>query len=159
MVRERYGRAGTLSKCYLPRVAGKAMLVPVVALVGWTFVMWGWMYATRIPAIRRARMQLDPEAPRGQQMSTLPPSVRWKADNYNHLMEQPTIFYAVAFALALLGIGGGINLTLAWAYVGLRVVHSLVQALVNKIEVRFVLFLLSSLVLVALTVNAARAVF
>jgi hypothetical protein len=104
-------------------------------------------------------MVLDPGAPRGEQMATLPAAVRWKADNYNHLMEQPTVFYAVALSLALLGAGAGTNATLAWAYFGSRVVHSLVQATVNKIEVRFALFLVSSLILVALTVNAARAVF
>lgn len=135
------------------------LLAPVIALVLWSHLMWGWMYLTRIPAIRRARMRLDPNAPRGEQMSTLPPSVRWKADNYNHLMEQPTLFYAVALTLALLGEGDGVNLTLAWVYVGLRVLHSFVQALINKIELRFAIFFISSLVLIALSVNAAREVF
>lgn len=92
-------------------------------------------------------------------MNQLPPRVRWKADNYNHLMEQPTLFYAITFALALLGRGDGWNLRLAWTYVGLRVVHSLVQALINKIEVRFAIFAISSLVLVALVVDAARALW
>lgn len=131
---------------------------PVVALVAWSMVMWVWMYATRIPAIAAAKMRLDPNAPRGEQMATLPPSVRWKADNYNHLMEQPTIFYALAISLALIGEGNGVNLYLAWSYVGLRVAHSLVQALVNKIEVRFLLFVLSNVPLFALTFNAAVAV-
>lgn len=90
-------------------------------------------------------------------MSQLPPAVRWKADNYNHLMEQPTIFYAAALALALMGQGDGLNLMLAWAYVGLRVVHSLWQALTNVIEVRFVLFALSTLPLIAMTWNAVVA--
>jgi hypothetical protein len=134
------------------------ILAPVVALVAWSMVVWTWMYVTRLPAIRRARMRLDPNAPRGEQMSTLPPEVRWKADNYNHLMEQPTLFYALALSLALLGRGAGANLALAWAYVGLRVAHSLVQATWNKIEVRFAAFFLSSLVLVALIVDACRAV-
>ncbi len=136
-----------------------AILQPVVALVAWSMVMWVWMYATRIPAIQKAKMRLDPNEVNGVQMSTLPPAVRWKADNYNHLMEQPTIFYALAISLALLGEGSGINLTLAWAYVGLRVVHSLIQAMVNKIEVRFAVFSVSSLVLIALVINAARAAF
>ena len=133
------------------------ILFPVVALVAWTMVMWAWMYVTRIPAIRRTGMRLDPNAARGQQMSTLPPSVRWKADNYNHLMEQPTQFYAIAIALALLDRGGGVDLALAWTYVGIRVVHSVVQATWNKIEVRFSLFFLSSLALIALVVDAVRA--
>ncbi len=132
------------------------ILLPVVGLVAWTMVMWFWMYLTRIPAIFKARMRLDPNAPRGEQMSQLPPRVRWKADNYNHLMEQPTIFYAVALALAVAGEGGGLNAQLAWAYLGLRIVHSLLQALINNITVRFSLFLISSLVLIALIVNALR---
>ncbi len=130
------------------------LLLPVVALGAWTFVMWTWMYVTRIPAIQRARMRLDPNAPRGEQMASLPPRVRWKADNYNHLMEQPTVFYAVALALAISGREAELDVTLAWAYVAIRVAHSVFQATVNKIEVRFVLFVLSSLVLAALTVRA-----
>jgi hypothetical protein len=104
-------------------------------------------------------MKLDPNLPKGQQMSELPPSVRWKADNYNHLLEQPTLFYAVALTLALLGDGEGLNVTLAWCYVGLRVVHTLQQTLWNKIEVRFVLFFLSSLVLIALVLRTAMLIW
>ena len=133
------------------------ILATAVALVAWTFVMWTWMYATRIPAILRSKMRLDPQAPRGEQMATLPAEVRWKADNYNHLMEQPTLFYAVVIVLALVGRDQGIDLWLAWAYVGLRVIHSLVQALINKIELRFAVFLISSLVLLGMTVRAGLA--
>lgn len=130
------------------------IIAPIVALVVWSLVMWAWMYATRLPAIFRMKMKMDSNAPRGEQMSLLPADVRWKADNYNHLMEQPTIFYAIAFALALLNAGGGINLALAWTYVILRVVHSFVQSLGNKIELRFSLFMLSSLALIGLAFNA-----
>jgi hypothetical protein len=141
----------------MPAMPPSPILAPVVALVAWSCVMWGWMYATRIPAILRARMRLDANAPRGEQMASLPPRVRWKADNYNHLMEQPTLFYAVAITLALVGRDQGLELYLAWGYVGLRVMHSLLQALVNVIMVRFALFLVSSLVLVALTGCAIAA--
>ena len=134
------------------------ILVPVVALVAWSMVMWAWMYVTRIPAIQRMKLKLDSHAPRGEQMNTLPSNVRWKADNYNHLMEQPTIFYAIALTLAIIGAGDGINLELAWAYVGLRVVHSLVQSLINKIELRFAIFFLSSLVLIGLIFNAVKLI-
>jgi hypothetical protein len=135
----------------------RAVLSPVVALVAWTFVMWAWMYATRIPAIREARMRLDPAVPRGEQMAQLPPRARWKADNYNHLMEMPTLFYALAIVLALISREPQTDALLAWSYVGLRVVHSVFQATVNKIEVRFALFVLSSLVLLAMTVRAIGA--
>lgn len=132
-----------------------AILAPVTALLLLSCVMWLWMYATRLPAVAQANMELDPYLPKGQQMSELPAHVRWKADNYNHLLEQPTLFYAVAFTLTLLGAGDGLNLALAWAYVGLRVAHSLHQALWNKIEVRFAIFAVSSLVLIAMVVRAA----
>jgi hypothetical protein len=133
--------------------SSRALLLPVAALVAWTFVMWTWMYVTRIPAILGAKMKLDPTAPRGEQMAQLPPHVRWKADNYNHLMEMPTLFYAIAIVMALSGGATASDALIAWAYVGLRVIHSVLQATVNKIEVRFSLFLLSSIVLIVLTVR------
>jgi len=136
-----------------------AILAPVVALVLWSLVMWVWMYATRIPAMRKMKMVLDPTVPPGDLMSRLPPDVRWKADNYNHLMEQPTIFYAIALTLALLGGGDGINATIAWVYVALRILHSLVQVTFNRIMVRFAIFSLSTLCLVALAIHAAMVVF
>ena len=135
------------------------LLAPVIALVIWTAVMWAWMYATRIPAILRLRIKLDGHLPRGEQMATLPAVVRWKADNYNHLFEQPVLFYATAISLAMLGDTSGASLMLAWGYVALRIVHSLWQALFNRIPVRFALFLLSSLALFALVARAALRVF
>jgi hypothetical protein len=135
------------------------ILQPVVVLVLWSLVMWAWLYATRIPAVNRLKVPLDPNAPKSEFDAALPPRVRWKADNYNHLMEQPTIFYATALALAVAGQGTGLNAWLAWAYVALRVIHSLVQATSNVIMLRFSIFMISSLVLLALAIRAATAVF
>ncbi|TAJ59357.1 MAPEG family protein [Brevundimonas sp.] len=135
------------------------ILQPVIALVLWSMVMWGWLYATRLPAMIQARTKLDANLPREVMLGGLPPRVRWKADNYNHLMEQPTLFYATVLTLALLGQGEGLNLWLAWAYVALRVAHSLIQALVNRIPLRFAVFMIASGVLVVLAVRAALAVF
>jgi hypothetical protein len=73
-------------------------------------------------------------------------------------MEQPTLFYAVILALALLGAEGGLESGLAWLYVGVRVVHSLVQATVNKVIPRFALFMVASIVLLALALRAAALV-
>ena len=134
-------------------------VAPMVALIAWTLVMWLWMYATRLPAMRAARMKPDSNAPRGEQMSLLPAQVRWKADNYNHLLEQPTLFYALAASLALLGVESQAGLLFAWVYVVLRIVHSFVQALVNKIEIRFLLFALSNIPLFALTYLASVALW
>jgi len=140
---------------------GMDILQPVVALAGWTMVMWVWMYATRIPAMSAAKVDPDSLAndPDATLDKLLPPKVQWKAHNYNHLHEAPTVFYAVAIVLAIVGHGDGLNAQLGWAYAGLRVLHSLVQATVNKVMVRFAIFALSSLVLMALVVHAAIAVF
>jgi hypothetical protein len=136
------------------------ILQPVVALAAWTMVMWLWMYATRIPAMNAAKVDPDRLArdPEARLDKLLPPEVQWKAHNYNHLHEAPTVFYAVAIVLAIVGQGDGLNGQLGWAYVALRIVHSLVQATVNKVIVRFFVFALSSLVLIALIVRAAMAV-
>jgi hypothetical protein len=142
-------------------LVGMSILQPVAVLAGWTMVMWLWMYATRIPAMSAAGIDAgNLTGHTGSSLdAALPPHVQWKAHNYNHLHEAPTVFYAVALTLAVIGAGDGLNATLAWAYVGLRVVHSLVQATVNKVMVRFVVFALSSLVLIALIVSAAIALF
>lgn len=136
-----------------------SILQPVVALVLWSMVMWAWLYATRIPAMQKAKVALDPSLTTAELSARLPPQVRWKADNYNHLMEQPTLFYAVALALAVAGHGDGLNLMLAWGYVGLRVIHSLVQATTNVIMLRWAVFMLASLVLLGLAISAATLVF
>lgn len=138
---------------------GMDILQPAVALMIWTMVIWAWMYATRIPAMQNAQIQPDDARQTGLLDQRLPQHVQWKAHNYNHLHEQPTVFYAVAIVLAILGQGDGMNAFLGWIYVGLRVVHSLVQITANKVMVRFVLFLISSIVLITLIFNAASIVF
>ena len=137
------------------------ILQPIVALLIWTMIMWAWMYATRIPAMSKRNVDIqrlvnDPDDSLDRQ---LPVEVQWKAHNYKHLHEQPTVFYAVALLLAFIGQGDGMNALLAWIYTGLRVIHSLVQVTANKVMVRFILFAISSVVLIALIVRAAIAVF
>src|SRR5258708_39084239 len=120
--------------------------------------MCAWLYATRIPALKRYNIVYDPHRPSDEFHAQLPASVRWKADNYNNLLEQPTMFYAVALTLAFLNDGSGLNAGLAWAYVSLRIAHSLVQALINAIMIRFALFAAASLVLLVMTIRAAWSI-
>ena len=98
------------------------ILSPLIALVLWTFVMCGWLYATRIPALSKHKIVYDPRRPSEEFHAQLPAEVRWKADNYNNLLEQPTLFYAVVLTLAFLSAGSGLNAGLAWLYVALRIV-------------------------------------
>lgn len=138
-----------------------AILQPAVALMVWTMVMWVWMYATRIPAMNAAKLDPDSLArdPSRTLDDILPASIQWKAHNYNHLHEAPTLFYAVCLTLAMADLGNGMSVKVAWAYVALRVLHSIVQATVNKVMLRFILFTLSTFVLMALVYHAARSVF
>jgi hypothetical protein len=136
------------------------ILVPVVALVAWSLVMMVWMAATRISAMKRAGIDLGSRVGgRGLNLEgVIPDEVNWKAHNYQHLMEQPTLFYAIAITLALMDMGSGLNYWLAWGYVGIRVLHSLVQATYNRVLHRTTLFGLSSICLFALTIHAAARV-
>jgi len=137
-------------------LASTPILLPIIALVLWTLIVQVWMVATRLPAISAANLGHEAGERTSELAALLPRQVQWKADNYNHLMEQPTIFYATALALAVAGDGSGLNLTLAWLYVGSRVVHSVVHATVNKVMVRFMLFGFGSLMLVAMAVNGFK---
>ncbi len=134
------------------------ILAPVVALIAWSMVMMLWMVATRLPAMKKAGITLGnaPPGSRGQQLDgVIDDRTQWKSHNYNHLMEQPTLFYAVALTLALMDFGGGINTWLAWGYVGLRMLHSIVQATINTLTLRTPLFVLASLCLLGLAIQAA----
>jgi len=131
------------------------LLGPIVALVAWSLVVYVWMYVARIGAMRaRGISAKGMRGTRGLD-GIIPDETNWPAHNYAHLMEQPTIFYAIVIALILMGFDHPINVYLAWAYVGLRVVHSLIQATVNIVIYRFLIFTLSSLCLIGLTVHAA----
>jgi hypothetical protein len=133
------------------------LLAPIVALVAWSLIMYIWMYVARFAGMKGAGISLKGRrGTRGGALEgVIPDEANWKAHNYAHLMEQPTIFYAIVIALILMGFDHPINVYLAWAYVGLRIVHSLIQATVNIVAYRFIVFTLSSLCLIGLTTHAA----
>lgn len=133
-----------------------SVLLPVLALIVWSLIVWTWMYATRIPAMQKAGINPD-DARHPGSLDALPASARQVADNYNHLMEQPTIFYALAAFTVLAGQDGGLAVTLAWIYVGLRVVHSLIQNTINRVMLRFLVFSISTIVLIVWVVRALMA--
>ena len=133
-----------------------SLIAPVMALVVWTLVIWAWMYATRIPAMQKAG--IDPQAAARARSLDLPADVMQVSDNYNHLMEQPTIFYATALASQVAGLADGLAVSLAWTYVVLRVVHSLVQCTTNNVTIRFTVFSLSTIVLIVLAARTTLGV-
>ena len=138
------------------------IIIPVVALVCWTLLIMLWMLVARFGAFKRLGVTLDtiPPGSRGSSLDGNPDiaPAQWKSHNYNHLMEQPTIFYAIALSLALMGAGSGINYWLAWGYVGLRMVHSLVQCTVNVVKYRLALFALATFCLAGLAIHAAAII-
>ncbi len=144
---------------------GMDILKPVIALAGWTMVMWVWLYATRLPAMKRADIDgtkmvgTTGKSLRDDLVAKGEVKASWVADNYNHLHEAPTVFYATAIVLAIIGQGDGINAMVAWAYVGLRVLHSIVQVASNRVVARFALFALSSIALIVLVFHAVIALW
>ena len=134
------------------------ILAPVVALVAWTILVMLWMVVTRFAEFKRLGITAAsiPDGARGVDLEgRADPRVMWKSHNYTHLVEQPTVFYAIALTLALMNFGGGINYWLAWGYVGLRIVHSLIQCTMNVVRIRLAVFTLASLCLIGLTTHAA----
>ena len=135
------------------------MLAPAAVLVLWSLIVLVWATATRFPAIARLpdKSGLGKPGVRGQNLEgVLPDRVNWKAHNYSHLMEQPTIFYPTVIILAIMG-AGEIDVLIAWIYVAVRIVHSLWQGLVNRLPVRILLFSISSIALLILAIRAVLA--
>lgn len=134
------------------------ILTPAAVLVLWSLVMLFWMAGSRLPALSRlGGLAKAKPGGRGQDLEgVLPDEINWKAHNYTHLMEQPTLFYAAVTILALLG-PSSLDVVLAWGYVVIRMVHSIWQATVNRVPVRFLLFAMSSLCLIGLAIRALGA--
>ena len=132
-----------------------ALLRPAIALVGWTLVMWVWMLSRRLPAMRAHRVRPQDALHTRDLSARLPSAAQAPADNYNHLLEQPTIFYVTCVVGALAGGVGWVGLMLAWGYVVLRIVHSVWQAMVGRVMVRFTLFAASTVLLIGLVVLVA----
>ena len=135
------------------------MLAPAAVLVVWSILMLFWMAGTRLPAMSKIGVDMSKAVGgRGADIDpNVPPSVAWKSHNYAHLMEQPTIFYATVMILTIAGAVTPLLVSLAWGYTIIRILHSLWQATVNKVNIRFVLFLLSTICLTVLAVHALLA--
>ena len=135
------------------------VLRPALVLAAWTVVMLVWMVATRLPAMTKAGHDAQDAQDTSRLRDMLPPEVMRVGNNYNHLFEQPTLFYAVALVIAVLGHVDGVHVASAWAFAGLRVVHSLVQATVDVVLARFVLFMLSWVALATMILRELIAAF
>lgn len=135
------------------------ILAPAAVLIVWSLLMLFWMAGTRLPAMKKVGIDLGTAVGgRGADIDpNVPPPVAWKSHNYAHLMEQPTIFYATIMILAISGGATSLSVSLAWGYTGLRIVHSIWQATVNKVNIRFAFFLLSTICLTILAVQALLA--
>lgn len=136
------------------------MLAPAAILVAWTLIVLLWIVPVRFGAVAKVedKSKLGPKrGARGSDLEgVIPHKANWPAHNHAHLHEQPTLFYAVVVMLAIMG-GSPFDVLLAWIYVGLRIIHSLWQILVNTVPIRFLLFLASSTVLIILAVRAVMA--
>lgn len=136
------------------------ILTPAAVLVLWSLVMLFWLAGSRLPQAKKMGVDISKAVGgRGSDLdAAMPPQVAWKSHNYAHLMEQPTIFYATIAILAIAGSGtDSINVALAWGYALIRIVHSIWQSTVNKVQTRFLLFLASTICLIVLAVRALLA--
>ncbi len=132
------------------------MLAPAAVLVLWSLIMLNWLALGRLPPLLKqpGGLGATKRGGRGADLEgVLPDNVQWKSHNYAHLMEQPTIFYAAVVIITIMG-AGKLDVKLAWAYVAFRIAHSLWQALINTVPVRFTLFLVATVCLLVLAIRA-----
>lgn len=132
-------------------IAAKLILLSTLGMGLLHFIMFIWLYVTRIPAFKL--MRVNPNKADRAVLQTFPKWAKNPADNYNNLYEAPTVFYGVSVAIVLLSQADLINAGLSIAYVLVRLIHSLYQSLINKVTTRFVIFALSWIILGALIVR------
>ena len=126
-----------------------ALLTPVFTLILWTFAI------TAIMAYGRVRFTKDPQdaAHTRDLKGMMPAWVERTADNYNHLFEQPVAFYVVTLSIALMNNIEPLMVQLAWGFVFVRIIHSLVQLTINIVLLRFAIFAIGWLIIAYLALS------
>lgn len=119
--------------------------LPCAAMVGLTALVWLKLYADRLGEMRARR--IDPQALASARAAAGELERTAAADNFRNLFEIPVLFYLICVALALTGGSTPGFVVAAWAYVGLRVVHSLIHVTYNRVVHRFLVYVASTLLL------------
>jgi hypothetical protein len=137
----------------------ESILQPVVTMFLLTGVVWAVMYVRRLSFI--VRNNIDPESIATPELlnAKLPANINNSSNNLKNLFELPVVFYTLCAFLLLLRRVDDIYLYSAWSYVGLRAIHSLIQCTVNIVNLRFIAYFLSSLVLWVMVARLAIAAF
>ena len=129
------------------------MLRALFGMGALSLVMTIWMGVVRTQTLRLPGLRLEDAAHTEDIHPRLPPRVRRVVDNYNHLFEAPTLFYAIALAIIVAGIANPLFAGCSWAFLTFRVLHSLVQATINVVALRFAFFALSWVALAIMIVG------
>ena len=126
------------------------MLNPMLAMLAWSGFVVAALLMTRIPVVMKHWGNLQYAKHSDELRPKMSDKFRYVTDNYNHIFEQPTLFYAVLIYIQLADTANQTNVSLAWAYVSLRVIHSLIQLTSNNVSWRAASFATSSLILIAI---------
>jgi hypothetical protein len=128
----------------MPIPATSPFLLPLLAMVGLTLLVWLRLYQIRLAEMKRSR--IDPQRLAGSADKGLLKDTR-ASDNFMNLFEVPVLFYALVLATMQSGITDPWLLLLAWCFVGLRALHSLIQCSYNRVMHRFSAYALATLAL------------
>ena len=125
----------------MPTSAVNPLLLPLLAMVGLTLLVWVRLYLVRVPEMKRSR--IDPQQLAGSANKGLLKDTR-ASDNFINLFEVPVLFYVLVLATLATGVNDGVLLALAWAFVGLRALHSAIQCTYNRVMHRFSAYALAT---------------
>jgi len=127
-----------------------SILNPMLAMMAWSGLIVAILLMTRIPVVIKQWGNLQFAKHSDELRPKMSEKFRYVTDNYNHIFEQPTLFYAVLIYIQLASASNQMNISLAWAYVSLRMVHSSIQLTSNNVSWRAASFATSSLILMTI---------
>ncbi len=134
------------------------ILEPVLAMILLHAVVWILMTVIRGKAMSQTGMKLE-DAKHTSDLKQLPSYARQVADNYNHLFELPTLFYALVFYIWAMGHTDTIHVWCAWGFFVSRVIHSIVQSTINKVSIRFAIFAIGWILVVIMSIRELLIIF
>jgi len=130
------------------------MLLPLLAQVLLTFTVWGWLYVARLREMKSKGIHPQAVKSRSQLQALLTDSAA-PANNFMNLLEMPVLFYLAILLTLLLMVQDPVLILLAWTYVVLRAVHSLIHCTYNRVMHRFLVYFSSCVVLLLMWLRLA----
>ena len=137
----------------------EGLALPILTTLLLTLLVWVYLFVQRIAYSKANNIDIEEFKTPGDAAALIPGPKSSASNNFQNLLEMPVVFYVICFYLTLFGGVDDLHVTCAWVFVTFRALHSLIHCTFNRVLLRFISYLLSSIAVWIMVVRAILAAF